>query len=87
MNKDLSIVKSVQNFKFLRNELYNWGQIVEISNKLFLLFAIFALFSSLFEIIIKAPPLLVGTSAVGLTGDDLAPNSIDGTIVYLIYAF
>jgi len=77
MNKDLTIVKSVLHFKTLKNDLYNWGLVVEITNKLFLLFSIFFLFMSLFEIVIKAPPFLAGISAIALTKKELNPDKND----------
>ena len=85
MNKELTLVKSVMNYKHLRHSLYNWGLVIELSNKLFLLFSVFFLFLSIFEIIIGAPPFLAGVCAISLTSAELSPDKNDLSFTFVIF--
>ena len=69
INKELTIVKSVQGFRQLKHNLYKWSLVLSLINKLLLIFSSFFLFVSIIEALIKAPPFLASVSAIGLTPD------------------
>ena len=73
INKDLTIVKSVKDFKKQRHDLYKWSQVVQIVNQLTLIFSVFFVIVSLIETLIQSPPFLVSVSAVSLSTRDLMP--------------
>ena len=74
MNNGLTLVTSVKNFRKIRHNLYNWGLILELTNKLFILFSIFFLLVSILEVMTNAPPFLVGISAIYLDTKYIQPD-------------
>jgi hypothetical protein len=83
INKDLTIVKAVLIFKQLKHELYNWSQIVQLANRLFLMFALFFLLSAIFNFIIQGTPSIAGVSALSLNKHDLAVMTVDSPSLIL----
>ena len=58
---------------------------MELSNKLFLMFSIFFLFVSIFEIVISAPPFLAGVSAISLQTEYLEPSQNISYVTFALY--
>ena len=86
INKDLTIVKAVLIFKELKHNLYNWSQIVQLTNRLFLMFALFFILSAIFNFIIQGTPSIAGVSALSLNKHDLAVRTVNSpTLIFGIY--
>ena len=85
-NKDLNIIKSVRLYKSLKNDLFNWGQVLIMICNFIIGFACIVGLFELYSMLMGCQPFVINIASVTRTLKLFAPSDVSNTMmgVYLV---